>query len=718
MGQTRAIRVALTLAAAGLFAPLVALVVTGRVLVMTDMRGFHIPLRFLYQQALRGGDSILWTPAIYSGTYLHGEGQGGFLHPLHLLLYWSLPLHTAVSLELLLNYVIACVGGYLLCRRVFRVGEIGAGVGALLFAFSGFNVMHAAHLNMVAVLSHLPWVLWLLDIVLVEASVVRRRGAALALAGVVASQWLLGFPQAIYFTGLAAIPLVFVRWLHGAPLTSVALCVFAVALGTGMGLVQILPTLDVAAGAYRARSGPEFALTFSLHPLNVLQFWSPYTWPSRVYTVDEPPVPHEFAAYNGAFCMLAVVWLATRLRHLEPERRRLVLLLGALGAIALVLAFGRFGVLQALLVELPGMAMFRAPARHLALVHLALAGLAAIAIDDLVRLRSDYRSRAFQLAVLTLPLLAGVVSVIAVNGRYVSAASVNGLTPLAFAASGLVWLAASTMTMLAAAVRFAWALPLLILLAAADLGRWGYSFALGDSGVSLRTLTTEAVAPPGAGRGDYVLRPTRMPDGNLPVMRGWRLADGYLALSPKVEFDPRDPQGRQLSGARWFWDGAGWHFVPEPLPAARLLTEARVERNPLRHLQRVDVTRTALVETAVGPLQGPAGSARLLLERTDQIVVEISAVSRQLLVLSRRYHEGWQPVRGCSGATLRVYGVFLGCVVDEGTRTVEFRFAPRSFAVGRLASVLFVCVWIAGIVVVLKDRRRGTAPAAITDALT
>lgn len=710
-GGARAIQVALVLAAAGLFAPFTLLVATGRVMPTTDMRGFHIPLRFLYQQALRAGDSILWTPSIYSGTYLHGEGQGGFLHPLHLLLYWALPLRTAVSLELLLNYLVACGGAYLLCRRLCRVGRVGAGVGALLFAFSGFNLMHAAHLNMVAVLAHLPWVLWLTDIVLVDGDSRRRRGAALALAAVIGSQWLLGFPQAIYFTLLAALPLVLIRWLHGAPVTSLALCAVAALLGTGIGLVQILPTLDVAADAYRAKSGPDFALTFSLHPMNVLQFWSPYTWPSRVYTADEPPVPHEFATYDGAFSLLAVVWLALRFRHLDPDRRRIVLLIGGLGLVALVLAFGRFGVVQPLLVELPGMAIFRAPARYVALVHLALAALAAIAVDDLVAARVEGRVRPRRLAFLAIPFVAGAVTVCLVNGRLVDAASVNGLAPLRTAASGLVWPGLLTVAMMAAGRRAAWALPVLIVLAAADVGRWGYSFVLAEQGVSLRELRTQARVPPAVPRRDYLLRPSGMPEGNLPVMRGWHLADGYLALSPKREFDTADPVDRELSGARWIWNGERWDVVAAPLEPVRLVTAARVERNPARHLQSVDVRRTALVETDVGAMAGPPGTARLALERPGRMIVETEVPSRQLLVTTRRYHAGWRSVRGCTGDLLRVYDVFLGCVVEAGTQTVELRFSPRSFTAGAVASAVSLSVWIAAVVAVMWDRRLGAAPA-------
>ena len=307
-------------------------------------------------------------------------------------------------------------------------------------------------------------------------------------------------------------------------------------------------------------------------------------------------------------------------------------------------------------------------------------------------------------------------SVVAVNGRLVSAATVNGLTQIDAAAAGLVWLVLATAAMIAAARRMPWAVPVLILLAATDLGRWGYSFAFAEPGVTLEVLRTQALAPPGRPTGEYVLRPTQMPDGNLPVMRGWRLADGYLALSPKVEFDPLVAAERDLSGARWIWDGARWQAVAAPLPPARLVTAARLERNPVRHLRSVDARSTALVETEVGPLQGPSGTAVLASDRSGRMVVDTRTESRQLLVVARRYHQGWQAVQGCAGPVLRIYGVWLGCVIEAGTERVELRFAPRSFTAGRLASLLSVGVWCVALVFVERARRRRRAPAQVRDA--
>ena len=80
-----------------LFAPLAWPLVTGRVFVFGDLQSFNLPIRHLYQSALEAGDSVLWTPSLFSGFYLHGEGQVGMCHPLHYLLYRFLPLGPAFN---------------------------------------------------------------------------------------------------------------------------------------------------------------------------------------------------------------------------------------------------------------------------------------------------------------------------------------------------------------------------------------------------------------------------------------------------------------------------------------------------------------------------------------------------------------------------------------------------------------------------------------------
>src|SRR5947208_1623303 len=73
----------------------------GEVYVQDDLGIFHLSARFFYAQSLMHGEGFSWWPSVLGGYYLHGEGQAGLYHPVHLLLYWLLPFVMAFNIELL-----------------------------------------------------------------------------------------------------------------------------------------------------------------------------------------------------------------------------------------------------------------------------------------------------------------------------------------------------------------------------------------------------------------------------------------------------------------------------------------------------------------------------------------------------------------------------------------------------------------------------------------
>ena len=143
---------------AALFVPLLIPLATGRVFTLDDLGRYHIPMRAVYSEALHQGDSILWTPAVFSGFFLFGESQLGMAHPWHLLLYRFLPLVAAFNLELIGSYVVMFTGVVLLLKRIGFSRE-SRWFGAMVFTFSGYNLFHVIHLNLIAGVAHIPWLL-------------------------------------------------------------------------------------------------------------------------------------------------------------------------------------------------------------------------------------------------------------------------------------------------------------------------------------------------------------------------------------------------------------------------------------------------------------------------------------------------------------------------------------------------------------------------------
>ena len=326
---------------AALLLPLAWPLLQGRVFVYNDLSWFHLPLRHLYQQALEKGDSLLWTPAIFSGLYFHGEGQTGVFHPLHLLLYRFCSLQAAFNLELLANYVAAFAGTWWLLRRL-RFGAVPALFGAMLFGFSGFMLLHHHHVNMVAVVAHLPWLLGAADVLIVEDGRRQRRLAFAAVALILGSAFLVGFPQAVWWNAIALAAFAAFRagergrWRRAA------------APGGG-GHDRRAPRRHPGAavgGRGRAlRSGrrdrrlrPQL-LAASAEPVPAVVALRPR---QRRAQRHRPHWFHEFGIYSGAMLPVGLAWVWTR-RAALADRRALIVGATAFAALMLVLALGRYG---------------------------------------------------------------------------------------------------------------------------------------------------------------------------------------------------------------------------------------------------------------------------------------------------------------------------------------------------------------------------------------
>ena len=204
------------------------------------------------------------------------------------------------------------------------------------------------------------------------------------MALILGSAFLIGFPQAVWWNAIALAAFAALRagergrWRTLLPLAA------AVVVGVLLGGIQMLPSADAVAHSDRAAATADFALTYSLHPLNLLQLWSPLRLHSAArYSVGDHMWFHEFGIYSGAVLPVGLAWVWTR-RAALADRRTLITGATAFAALMLVLALGRYAGLANLLAHLPVIGALRAPARYVVLMQFALAILAAVAVEDLL----------------------------------------------------------------------------------------------------------------------------------------------------------------------------------------------------------------------------------------------------------------------------------------------------------------------------------------------
>jgi hypothetical protein len=712
---------------AALFLPLLYPFLTGRLFTRDDIAALHLPFRYLYQEALRQGDSILWTPVYHSGFYLLGVGIAGIAHPLHWLLYRFIPLGPAFNLEIVTPYVAMLIGSAVLLLRLGLASE-AAWFGAMLFTFSGFNLFNLMHLNHAAIIAHAPWLLAAAHLLLTSPD---RRHCSLAFAGVallVGSELLLGNPQYVWLTAVALAFTTACLWYAGAPLSRVALLAGAGVLGVLIGAAQLLPTLEFASDSTRMSYSQDEALSFSLSPLNLVQLWSPFAFRFRIHAPEaEALIVHEFVVYNGAFCSMALAWVAMRWR--QQTRRGLLTALLALAVISLVLATGRYGGVYAWLAHLPGLRNLRAPARHLVLFELALSGIAAVVFEDLLgMIRRGERTEMRQLWPLAVPVAMSITtSVLAAVLSRSPWSTAHGLSFSNFlrAAPWSAVIVAMAALIVMAARGMRWAIPAIVLLGACELGFWGYSYVYRWGPIqSLEELVAHADVPPAASHGELIAPAVLGGLANLGVLRGLRLTPGYTGLEASSVLDPGDPVAQQVAGVAWRGTETGWERVSHTMARARLVSAVQPSADIRGDLRRVDIARVALVDQPVAALSGPAvglddrGSVRVIEDRPGSIVVETEADRTQLLVLTERFHRGWRATEDAGvREPVRVNGDFLGCVVDPGRHRVALAFAPASARYGFRATLAGLALTIVATLLVWPSRHPHTVVPSGTERI-
>jgi len=357
-----------------------------------------LPFRCYLTERLLAAELPLWNPHLFGGTPALAEAQYQFLYPPNaLLLLLGGP--RGMSALLILHLLWLAVGTYRFCRRSLGLGRAGALLAAVAFTYGGVIQSRTANQPYPMAAAWLPWLLLAAD-----QARAGRCGALLLPGLILALQLLTGAPQFAFYS-LVLLTAYLLWFAQGTPRldrrgahptcgrpSSLVLLVCLV-VGMGLAAAQWLPQLELARQADRGvRASYEFSTEFSLqfhHLAGSLLF--PKLWGTFNGPAQDGFFPGEELAYPGGIALaLALVALAADLR----ARRRagwfwLLLLIGSL-----FLALGRNNPIYPVLYTwVPGIGLFRAPARWLLLFGFALAILAGRGLDLCLEFRLPSSTR-------------------------------------------------------------------------------------------------------------------------------------------------------------------------------------------------------------------------------------------------------------------------------------------------------------------------------------
>jgi len=703
-------------------------IVRRRVSVHGDLGMHFLPVKGLYAECLRRGESFDWMPQLFGGYFLTGEGQHGPYHPAHWVMYRLLPVDVAFSIEVFLPVVVLGAGTVVFLLRYVNLA--GACLGGLLAAFSLNFVVHLQQPCVSMIMAHTPWLLAAVDLAVKATDSRQRRLACVAIALLVGSLILLGHPQSAWFTLLAGstfglFMLVARRggWPQWAAVTG------GFVIGIALGAVQLLSTYELLQTTDRSMADLSTLPYPAIEPQAFLEVLAPFKQWKAI-----------FPTYCGVVPMLLVVWWCTahRLRP-QPTRttpndaeslisgddqgRRTDVLQLTLWAVAFalltaILSLGLKGKLYALQMQLPLVGSFRGPSRYLMLTQICVALLAGVAFARLTSLCR--RGQRVPWAHLAMPWLAVAVSAtLSLLAYWVGDYSPRESRVQGLLVTGPLLFAAAAVALTLAARGRPIGLLLLAGLAAIDLGAYSvgssyYGKAYWRQLPTYQEWLASLPLPPDStsGRichegntGDILKRV------NPYLLLGYRASNGNAGLYVSRQLDYRHINTLRVAETAWYWQpgddaqrvaglvpppGGGWCRVPDPVPRARLVSDVQLSSRPGDDLKRIDVATTALVAR---PLDLPAsepGTVEIVEDRPGRIALEADAPSDQLLALSESYHRSWQIRLDGEPADLeQVNGDFIGCVVPAGRHRVEFDFRCASLQRGKAISLLALLLAIA-----------------------
>ncbi|MGH2662603.1 MAG: YfhO family protein [Actinomycetota bacterium] len=375
----------------------------------SDAYTLYYPLRQYLGDRLREADIPLWEPHRFAGAPFAANAQTAVWYPPSWLFATG---DTLTTYSLLL--VVSRMAGLLLAYWFFRIlnlQPLASALGAIVFVFSGFLIGWAVHITFVSSAIWLPLALG--GVTLAQRGE-RRRGILLGAVGLALSV-LGGHPQvALYvwlITGLwAAVGAAsdgLTERRRGARAVLAAFgrtgwpVLASMALATGLAALQVLSSLDFAGSTIRGVEPFEEVAGSGLPLRQLLALLVPDLFGNPLDgNVTIRPNYTEAALYGGIFTLvLATVAVVHR-------RDRITAGFAAIGAVGLLAALGTL-VFRFLYLAVPGLSRLRGAHRFIMLLDVALAGLAAVGLDTLLRQRRP-RTAVVASGVVALVLLASV----------------------------------------------------------------------------------------------------------------------------------------------------------------------------------------------------------------------------------------------------------------------------------------------------------------------
>lgn len=685
-----------------------------------DLVSFLFPTYRFAAEQIRQWTLPLWNPHLYGGAPFISDIQAGFLYPPNLLLFFINPQFDYPVLQWLAigHLYWAGLGMYGLLRTLAwgnqaQLSRPAALLGALAFQFSDPFLIHLGNLNLIAVLSWLPWVMATYHRGLSERSL---RWIALAALGFAVGNYA-GHAQSSLYIGIA-VGVYTVIWLLGdwgggatsrkSLLTNLQYPITLFVLTLLLTAPILLPAIELTSYSARSTFVYQDTVGFSLAPTQLIGLITPGFFghgPALHWSLWER-VETPYAGVVTLILAVAGVALVS-----AGQRRRLLPWIG-LALVGFLTALGLYAIFHGWLTLLPAFGQLRAPARALILWTFSLAILAAIGLDAIRHSPFTIRHSPFAPFLKTGGLiLLGLFTPL----LYVSLL-LTQYDPVIFTRASV---AALAVTLATGCWLVAW------FLIRARQAAWiganlfaGLVIALLFFELSASSAYTDiSPTPPTQGFQHPELVAFLQSDPDLFRIDTRTDIDSLWQPDAAALYGLQDVGGvaNPLTLRHWqeFWEATGGRQSPQydqlnvkyvivkdgtPLPEGKFALAFDAPGELSVYGNQGFLPRAWLAEgqgtlDQLAPLAN-APAATVTHYGANELTVTVQPTAPAYLVLSELWYPGWQAtVNGAPSEVLRVNQALRAVALPVGAATVQLWFAPRSWQIGLLGFAVGVILF-------------------------
>lgn len=343
---------------------------------LDDLKIIYYPIETLYAKAQHAWQLPLWSNELGFGQPLLAWGQLGFFTPLHILLRaLFVPPLALLQVSVVLYFLIGSIGAYaFLLRRNLHIAA--ATLGALVFAYCGFNVGHLNHVNFYTSTMLLPWLLLAIDSLIRSSTIKRATTLALVASAIIVS----GQPQVIFYTFSIAVIISLGIFAKNIKIRSLLGIGYAIIVSFLVSSFALLPLQEFLPSTERAGGLPMTELfEFSYPPFETITLVLPYFFGDHANYFG-PKGFQELAAYVGIIpIILAGMALYSWKTHRGERTAGIILVL-----VGAILALGKYSPVYTYLVENHFITSIGVVGRFVFFFDVGIVLLAAVGLHDLL----------------------------------------------------------------------------------------------------------------------------------------------------------------------------------------------------------------------------------------------------------------------------------------------------------------------------------------------